>query len=146
MSLDRKELPQLEVVMLKEGDIIELKKGDKVYADIPEHFLYANRRGLFKLAHGEALIDGELSYLAGRYVVYKTTYDGGGMGHGPHDTYPDGHHVYCERLDDPGVKVDFYQSGCFTCMLPDIQPVAKAVRRWVAPTDGVRLDEHEEGI
>ncbi|OPY81415.1 MAG: hypothetical protein A4E65_01156 [Syntrophorhabdus sp. PtaU1.Bin153] len=118
--------------MLQEGDIIELQEGDHVYADIPEHFCFGNRRGSFELTHHEARIGGELDYLAGRYVVYKTTYDGGGgteMGH--HIGYPNGHHVFCEKLDDPKVKVDFYQSGCFSAMIENIKPVAKAVRRWV---------------
>jgi hypothetical protein len=119
------------MTMLDEGDIIELKTGHKVYADIPEHFAYGNRRGSFKLAHAEATIGGELEYLAGRYVVTKTTTNGGGTGHGRYDVYPDGHHVYCERLDDRDVKVDFYQSGCFTCMIKDIEPVGRATRQWV---------------
>jgi hypothetical protein len=119
--------------MLEEGDIIELKEGHYIYANIPEHFLFANRKGSFELARGEVTISGEFMYLAGRYVVYKTTEDGGGSGMGSHDQYPNGHHVFCERLDDRSVKVDFYQSGSFTAMLPDLQPVAKAVRRWVDP-------------
>jgi hypothetical protein len=117
--------------MLSEGDIIELKDGHKVYANVPEHFLYANRKGSFKLSRGEATIGGEFSYLAGRYVVYKTASDGGGTGHGPNDVYPDGHHVFCEKLDDRSVKVDFYQSGCFTAMIENIEPVGKASRSWV---------------
>lgn len=117
--------------MLKEGDIIELKDGHEVYAYIPEHFAYSNLKGSFKLTRHEAKIGGELSYLAGRYVVYKTAKDGGGIGHGPHDIYPDGYHVYCERLDDRSVKVDFYQSGGFTAMIENIEPVGRAERQWV---------------
>ncbi|HSH41295.1 MAG TPA: hypothetical protein VK973_04135, partial [Arenicellales bacterium] len=119
------------VSMLKEGDIIELKEGHKVYADIPEHFAYSNREGSFKLTHHEALIEGDLAYLAGRYVVYKITQEGGGTGHGPNDVYPDGHHVFCERLDNNSIKVDFYQSGSFTAMIEEIQPVGRAKRQWV---------------
>lgn len=115
--------------MLEEGDIVEITQGMTVYADVPEHFVYSNRKGSFKITHYDAKIDGELSYLAGRYVVYKT-HVGGGW-HSGRDDYPDGHHVFCERLDSPDVKIDFYQSGCFTAMLPDLKPVAKAVRRWV---------------
>jgi hypothetical protein len=118
---------------LTEGDIIELCEGHRVYADVPEHFLYDNRKGSFKLAHGMVTIGGETAYLAGRYVVYKTANDGGGTGHGPHDVYPNGHHVFCERLDDQSVKCDFYQSGCFTAMVADIAPIGRAVRRWVEP-------------
>lgn len=117
--------------MLQEGDIIELQEGHKVYATVPMHFLYYNKRGVFdQTAKGDVVIGGELAYLAGRYVVYKTSHDGGGTGHGPNDVYPSGHHVFAERLDDPSVKVDFYQSGCFTAMLPDLKAVGKAVRKW----------------
>lgn len=118
--------------MLQEGDVIELTGGHTVYADVPEHYLYSNKKGSFKLAHGRVVIAGDLYYLAGRYVVYKTVREGGGRGMGPHDIYPDGHHVFCERLDDPSVKVDFYQSGSFTAMIEDIVPVAKAERHWVS--------------
>lgn len=116
--------------MLKEGDIIELKEGHEVYATVPEHFLYSNTKGSFTMRHGEVAIGGELSYLAGRYVVVGTVMDGGGAGHGPHDIYPNGHHVYCESLDTQRHQVDFYQSGCFTAMLPDLLPVGHATQRW----------------
>lgn len=116
--------------MLKEGDVIELVAGDKVYADIPEHFVYSNRRGSFTLTHHDVIIGGEFDYLAGRYVVFKTCSDGGGTGHGPHDVYPDGHHVWCERLGDRQTQVDFYQSGSFTAMLPNKTAVGTAVRVW----------------
>lgn len=117
--------------MLKEGDIIELQEGHKVYADVPEHFVYSNKKGSFKLCHSDVLISGELSYLSGRYVVCKTTFDGGGTGMGQHDVYPNGHHVFCERIDKPKIKVDFYQSGCFTAMIKEIEPVSKARLKWV---------------
>lgn len=81
---------------LTEGDIIEIKEGHEVYAHVPMHFLYSNKKGSFKTDRGHVKIAGELSYLAGKYVVYKTSIDGGGTGHGPHDVYPDGHHVFCE--------------------------------------------------
>jgi hypothetical protein len=117
--------------MLKEGDIIELKDGHEVYADVPEHLIYSYHKGPFKITRGKIKIGGKLAYFAGQYVVYKTTNDGGGTGHGPHDIYPNGHHVFCERLDDQSVKVDFYQSGCFTAMIEQIEPIARAKRRWV---------------
>ena len=122
--------------LLREGDVIELEVGHNVYADVPKHFLYSNYKGDFTLARGDVEIGGELAYLAGRYAVCRTATDGGGTGStmsGASDHYPDGHHVYCERFDDPEVKVDFYQTGCFTAMIPpeDIQSVGKAVRnRW----------------
>jgi len=117
--------------MLKEGDVIEIKKGMKVYADVPEHYVYANRRGSFKLTHSIVLINDNFDYLCGKYVVYKTAMDGGGCGHGPHDIYPDGHHVFCMLSDDNDVRIDFYQSGSFTAMLPNIKPIARAKRTWV---------------
>jgi len=122
--------------MLKEGDVIELKVGHEVYASVPRHFLYSDCKGDFRLVKAHVKIEGDLAYLAGRYVVYSTATDGGGTGHGPNDVYPDGHHVFCDRLDsvvrDKSHRVDFYQSGCFTAMLPDLKPVATAKRTtWV---------------
>ena len=117
--------------MLEEGDIIELTNGMRVYASVPEHFLYENRRGVFhKSSHGLIEIGGELQYLAGRYVVYKTAMEGGGTGHGPYDVYPNGHHVYAEKLDNTSVTVDFYQSGAFTALLPNLKAIRKASRTW----------------
>lgn len=117
--------------MLKEGDIIELKEGHDVYAEVPMHFLYINKRGVFdETAMGHIRIGGELNYFAGRYVVYKTATDGGGLGHGAGDFYPNGHHVFCEKLDNPKLRVNFYQTGSFTAMIPYIDPVGVAVRSW----------------
>ena len=117
--------------LLEEGDVIELKEGHKVYADIPAHFFYANRRGVFTLSHGEIVLGKEYDYLQGRYIVYKVMIEGGGQGHGVHDIYPNGHHVYCFKADDQKVLVDFFQTGCFTAMIPDIIPVGRAIKRWV---------------
>jgi hypothetical protein len=116
---------------LQKGDIIELKAGHTVYAQVPEHFCYENRKGSFKLTRHDVVIGGEFSYLAGRYAVTRTTKDGGGTGHGPHDIYPDGHHVFCQKLDESGIEVDFYQSGAFTAMIKEIEPVGKAKIKWV---------------
>lgn len=111
---------------LAEGDVICLEPGHRVYADVPEHFVYSNRRGSFDLTHHDVTLGGDFDYLCGEYVVYKTATNGGGTGHGPHDIYLDGHHVYCEKVDDPAVRVDFYQSGAFTAMIRDIQPIRRA--------------------
>lgn len=121
-------------VLLQEGDIIELVNGMKVYAKVPKHFLYSNRKGDFTLDRGEVTLGGELSYLIGRYVVYKTSHDGGGTGHGSGDVYPSGHHVFCEKIDgDTRYRVDFYQTGCFTCMIPPtaISAIGKATLKYV---------------
>lgn len=116
--------------LLKAGDVIELKQGHTVYADVPEHFAYSNKRGVFdKTAHAQARIGGELEFLAGQYIVTHTTLNGGGTGMGPHDVYPDGHHVYCERPHDKR-KVDFYQTGAFTAMIPEIEPIGRAELRY----------------
>lgn len=117
--------------LLTDGDIIELHEGHKVYADVPEHYVYGNREGVFTLTHHDVTIGGDLLYLAGRYVVYKTTTDGGSSGLNGRDGYPSGHHVFCERLDNRAVRVDFYQTGCFTAMIPSITPVGRAERQWV---------------
>ena len=111
---------------LQEGDIIEISNGHKVYAMVPEHFVYSNKRGNFNLTRSDVVVGGELDYLAGRYVVTKTALDGGGYGHGKNDVYPNGHHVYCVKIDDPEFKIDFYQSGAFTAMIKDITPVGRA--------------------
>jgi hypothetical protein len=55
--------------------------------------------------------------------------NGGGPGHNDH--YPDGHHVYCVKADATQSKVDFYQTGAFTAMIPEIEPVGRAIQRWV---------------
>ena len=114
---------------LKEGDIVELKEGHKVYTEVPQHYLYENRKGNWKTDRGVVGINnGTFEYLVGKYVVIHTSHDGGGScsdGVG----YPDGYHVYCEKivkeLDTP-IKVDFYQSGHFTTMIKDIKPIGKA--------------------
>ena len=115
--------------LLKEGDIIELDGRHIVYAEVPKHFVYANRRGDFTLTNAEARLKyDEFDYLRGRYVVIRTAMDGGGGR--PEDYFPDGHHVFCESLDRK-YKVDFYQTGAFTAMNPDIDPVGRAELKWV---------------
>lgn len=69
----------------------------------------------------------DTSFFEGVYEVTRTEYNGGGsqpaMCVRGLDTYPDGWHVYCRKVDAPDVKVDFYQSGCFTAMIEDITPI-----------------------
>lgn len=72
----------------------------------------------------------------GEFIVTKTTFDGGGTGHGPHDVYPDGHHVFCKALKDGkynenGVEISFYQSGSFTCMITDIVPIRNMTMKFI---------------
>ena len=116
--------------MLKEGDVIEIKEGHEVYAAVPKHFVYSNRKGCYDLTHHAITVGGEFAYFAGKYIVVKTNSEGGGTGHGPHDVYPDGHRVYCVKADDSTVKVDFYQTGSFTAMIKDIEPIGRAKLEW----------------
>lgn len=127
--------------LLREGDIIELREGHEVYVDLPKHFVYANRRGCFdELASTEVVIGEnkggmDTGWLAGRYVVVRTAVEGGGIGHGPHDVFPDGHRVTAERLEDDRrlyapPRVSFYQTGSFTAMIEAIEPVGRATAVW----------------
>jgi hypothetical protein len=105
------------MVNLAVGDVFLLKEGDNVF--------FTGRT-----SHSDDVTISDKD--AGRYVAYKTTYDGGGTGHGMHDIYPDGHHVWCEELDAVKPRrFNFYQSGCFRNMLPDIKPVGRARKMWV---------------
>lgn len=136
---------------LVEGDIIELREGHKIYAVVPEHFL--GKKGSFEFSRGAITIDGELSYLAGRYVVTNTVNEKMQV-----DTKAsaDCHHVYCEGVGYPAKVIDFYQIGRQAAVLPislkqtqdpEILVVGKAMRRWSfdekddAPiTEGVMVD------
>ena len=109
--------------MLQEGDVIQIKEGHKIYAKVPEHFVYSNKQGSFKLTTGDIKVGGDFAYFEGKYIVVKTNMEGGGSGHGPNDIYPDGHRVYCVKASDESVKINFYQSGCFTSMIPNIKPI-----------------------
>ncbi len=76
--------------------------------------------GAYDESRGEAL-----------FVVVTACLDGGGEGHGPGDTYPDGWHIKARRLNDDGTYnsngewIDFYQSGCFTNLIREIEIVGK---------------------
>lgn len=71
----------------------------------------------------------DTSVYAGEYEVYHTASNGGGTGGGGfcYDSvpYPDGWHVYCHKVEDPSVMVDFYQTGHFTAMIENIEPINK---------------------
>jgi hypothetical protein len=86
---------------LAEGDIIELKEGHKVYADIEERLVFSNTPKSNKKVHHEVILSKDFSKLIGKYIVYKTSMNGGGTGMGITDTYPNGWHVYCEKLTNP---------------------------------------------
>ena len=119
-------------MLLKTGDVIELKEGMTIYASIPKHFVYENKRGDWELCHTDVTLGKQFDYLCGKYIVIGTSYDGGGTAMGPHDIYPDGHHVFCVKADNRDIKVDFYQTGSFTAMITEdeIQPVGQAKLDW----------------
>jgi len=63
----------------------------------------------------------------GKYLVTKSISDGGSTAMFK-DVYPDGHHVFCKAMngdsyDENGTEVNFYQTGCFTAMIPNITPI-----------------------
>lgn len=116
--------------MLNEGDVIEIMAGHAIYADVPKHFVYSNKRGCYEITHHNITVGDEFDYFIGEYIVIKTSMDGGGEGHGPGDYYPSGHHVWCVKANDKNVRIDFYQSGAFTAMIEDITPIGKATLNW----------------
>lgn len=71
----------------------------------------------------------------GEWVVVETDFTGGSDGHDP---YPDGHHVVLQRLRSDGTysekakRIQFYQSGCFNCLIhPDKLTLVEKRRRVV---------------
>ena len=131
-------------MLLKEGDVIELAKCHTVYAEIPKHFAYANKVGCFELTRSETPVGGNKNglntdFMVGKWIVTKTSECGGGTGHGPHDIYPDGHLVECERVAgqsyDYKMKVSFYQTGCFTAMIEEgeVNVIGQATAEWSLP-------------
>ncbi len=74
-----------------------------------------------------------------KFVVESANMQGGGTGHGPGDVYPDGWHVRARQLDDKGAYdpngevIQFYMSGCFTCMVDpnDVKVVGEMQMRFV---------------
>lgn len=131
---------------LQEGDIFRLEAGHEIYVSLPEHFIYDNRQFVFDKLGSTTIKIGEpkrgfdTSCFAGEYVVVKTTFDGGGTGHGDHDVYPDGHHIHARKIVENELKgekevsnfeIEFYQSGCFTAMNEKIKAIGKAKSVWV---------------
>ncbi len=70
----------------------------------------------------------DTSVFVGEYRVTQTSFGGGGSYremNGRIESYPDGWHVFCQKVGQPDVCVDFYQTGCFTAMIPDIMPIKR---------------------
>lgn len=120
---------------LEEGNVIEIKKGHKIRTEIPEHFVCQDQdsEGEFKKLYSELVTVGEpyngldTDFYQGKYVVYKTTFDGGGRSH--NDIYPDEHHVWCQKVVGrygPEIKMDFYQPKRMPTVMNDIKPCGAA--------------------
>jgi hypothetical protein len=116
---------------LQEGDIFEVDSEFEVYAEVPEHFVYENAENNWNLTRTQITPFGIFSYFQGKYVVTSTAMDGGGTGHGPGDVYPDGYHVYAEKLSNSSIEIDFYQSGAFTVVHERVPVISRAKRKWV---------------
>ena len=124
-SLLKNELDPKEKINGMTNEIIELFElnlGAKIDKETTREFVRAN------ITYSEETYD--TSQLAGEYVVIKAYMTGGGCGHGPGDVYPDGWEVTCKKLkneewDDEGLEVRFYQSGCFTSMIKEIETLRK---------------------
>ncbi len=156
----------IEVTLLQRGDTIRLEKGMKVYANVPERYLWtpfskeskrtdviigkvykrnvptlneiiskvhSEVKSIIPITYGDAenFVNGlnldladdsfDASIFEGEYNVYFALSDGGRSTHD--GGYPNGWHVFCQKKDDPQIEVDFYQSGCFTAMIPEIKPI-----------------------
>lgn len=114
-------------VFLKVGDIIYLDKEHVVYGKLKEKLVYSNKRNSNKIIRTEVHLK-DFPIFCGKYVVVKTSFEGGDPD--PRDPYPNGHHVYCQKLSD-GLEVDFYQSGCFSAMIKNIDVIGRAKNKWI---------------
>lgn len=65
----------------------------------------------------------DTSIYAGEYEVHFAVYNGGSSTYD--GGYSNGWHVFCHKVANPSMEVDFYQTGCFTAMIPDITPINK---------------------
>lgn len=108
---------------LQKSDVIELKKGMKVYAA-----MNGVRPQITEISDTNGLI--------GEYAVIQAGSTGQGSGYdGSVDAaviYPDGYKIICKKLkdgkyDSEGAEITFYQSGCFSVVIQphQIRPVGK---------------------
>jgi hypothetical protein len=94
----------------------------------------------FKPSNGEIEVGGmqrglDTNIFCGEYVATETSHDGGGEAsdmNGHPEYWPNGHHIYAKKIIDrfgkkelSNFEINFYQSGCFTCMNPEIKAIRK---------------------
>ena len=141
----------MKIIPLKVGDVVDLPVGFKVYATVTydyEKWEDVNSDTRKKVKHTGTTQDvvelgkglwvnyahhdnPRTTAKSGEYVVVRASMEGGGTGMGPHDVYPDGHHVTLRKLhqggsyDPSGEKVDFFQGGCFTAQHDEPIPVVR---------------------
>ena len=67
----------------------------------------------------------DTSMYIGEYEVIDTKTEGGGIqrSFSGEIQYPYGYHVFCKKIDDNSINIDFYQTGCFTAMIEEIKPI-----------------------
>lgn len=123
---------------LKVGDIILIKEGHDIYTKYPLMWGLFDSPFTWELAERDVTVRDSFNYLIGKYLVVNTCQEGGGVGHGSHDSFPNGHRVYCKRLFKKSHQkehevihtcdINFYQSGAFTAMIrpDDIDVVGEA--------------------
>jgi hypothetical protein len=127
---------------LKVGDIIELKPGHEVYAMVEARSVYANRKYSRKLTQTNVTLNEEnFSHLLGEFVVIAAVKEAGDSD--PHDPWPGGWKVTCRSLADPMIEVSFYQSGCFTAKITDIEPVRTLTQKKLAELIYFEVDSEE---
>ena len=65
----------------------------------------------------------DTSIFIGEYVVYDCKWDGGEEDLSADRSYEDGWHVFCKKVENPEICVDFYQTGCFINVINIISPL-----------------------
>jgi hypothetical protein len=112
---------------LQVGDVFEVGQGFKFYFNLGQLSNIGAEITVEKFNFAEAF------GLTGEYIVTDVRMDGGSSGGGMsgHDDYPDGWHVTAKKLgsmsvgerkyNPEGFEISFYQSGCFSCMMPNVE-------------------------
>lgn len=115
------------IKLLDEGDIIELNEETEgtFYVEDRKQFLKDHDgKGIWVTDLHATFMIGKMKWLHGKWVVYKTLLTGGS--NSSFNPHPCGHRVYCEKMDDSRVRINFYQTGGFTATICDIEPIGRA--------------------